>query len=210
MMDIPKYISDFGIVCEPRAVRLGHDSLISQLINLSRIHKNDFRRLKPRHSSQNSFSSLSDIHGFDCFPKHTDFAMRGIPPRIIALHCPSLRPSKTILYDTRNIELEISDAVRDALFRVTGSRRPFSSLFSTARGYNRIYRFNLDCMTPLNEAGVIVSDFIRSHARATHRICWDTTRTIAFDNWRFLHSRESVDPSRQPGWLWRLAIWSEA
>lgn len=200
-------VSEIGYVVEARDSEFTRPRLICRLLEEVRTTKMRINRLRPTKSSDATVNSLSARHGVGAFPKHTDFVTQPIPPRYIALHCPVHRNAGTSLFETTDAVSAIATGGNAALYRVSGGRLPFSARFRSVTRWGVVYRYNSDCMEPLNDEARMVDHCVRSFCDPCLVIDWSRTSTIVFDNWRYLHARSSSYDDKNGGWLWRVAVW---
>jgi hypothetical protein len=149
-------------------------------------------------------NSLSGKYGTGAFPAHTDFALRNIPPRYIALFCPVARPAATTLFNADHIRASVADT---GTFRITESGKSYSACFNNISRWGKFYRYNADLMKPLDEPAEHLATII-ALAPPDHRVNWQKISWVIFDNWSILHGRQAVEGST--GWLWRLALETQA
>lgn len=159
-------------------------------------------KLRPRLEFDAKPNSLSSRYGAGRFPPHTDFAREDVPPRYVALVCTVKRPALTLLYDPAT-GIEASD-LGDSLFRVDAGRKKFSCHFASKRSGAHFVRYNIDLMTPQNDAARRVADAVSNALTPVAEVSWEKNSVVIFDNWRLLHGRASAEYDVS-GWLWRFA-----
>lgn len=157
-------------------------------------------KLHPRNAHNARHNSLSANHGTGRFPPHTDFALRSVPPRYIALFCPISRLGATTLYAGDKLRATVSGT---GTFRVATNFRSYSASFSNSSRYGKFYRYNADLMRPLDQDACLLSNVIEQ-AQPDHYVDWGKISWVIIDNWCMLHGRQAV--SDNTGWLWRLAL----
>jgi len=144
-------------------------------------------------------NTLSANHGTGAFPPHTDFALRALPPRYIALFCPVARPGGTTLFSGARLR----QASPAGTFRIKTSSTAYSTTFANTSRFGAFYRYNADLMTPLDDDALRLAKAI-ALAEPDHIIHWERSGWVIFDNWALLHGRQAV--SEKIGWLWRIAL----
>jgi hypothetical protein len=157
-------------------------------------------KLRPREAAAARPNTLSANHGTDRFPPHTDFALRPLPPQYIALFCPISRPGATTLFSTDRLRSAVSEA---GTFRITTNGKSYSTSFSNVSRHGKFYRYNSDLMKPLDVGARRLASVI-DLAQPDHYVDWKNISWVIFDNWSFLHGRQTL--SEATGWLWRLAL----
>jgi hypothetical protein len=85
-------------------------------------------KLFPRKATNARQNTLSANYGTGCFPPHTDFALRPVPPRYVVLFCPVTRIGETVLFCGERILKKIG---RTGTFRMTFNGRSFSTFVNT-------------------------------------------------------------------------------
>jgi hypothetical protein len=199
-------VAEEGFLIEHRRTPM-RSILLSKILDRASKRKIEITRLEPKPTNLARPNSLSSRHGLREFPKHTDYATSSPPPRYIALHCPVVRTANTIIYDAKEISSRSGSAADAALFRLSSKHTRFSVRFKSIGQSGTVFRFNSDCMVPINEAAIEVAELVTAFSNPAIIIDWSTISTVLFDNWTFLHSRTPVDNDSH-GWLWRIAIWS--
>lgn len=180
--------------------------ILPAFLSEAKSRKIQISRLRPQKEIEARQNTLSSRHGLGPLPLHSDFVTEAIPPRYIALCCPVNRSADTMLFEGAAIAEGLGSSAKAALFRVATGHHYFTARFVSQRAADSLYRYNADCMTPLNAAAIKVIDAVSSALPPTVVVDWGSISTIIFDNWRFLHSR-GPSRSQNPGWLWRIALW---
>ncbi len=191
-------LTRLGFYAHPRSRASGLQTLracIAKLQpNTTRVDK-----LRPRDFESARLNTLSAKHGLGLFPPHTDFALRSLPPRYIALFCPVARPGGTTLYCGKRLH----EGLPSGTFRIKTATKSYSATFVNTSRHGRFYRYNADLMCPLDRDAQRLAEAI-DLAKPDHIVYWHKISWIIIDNWSFLHGREPT-PERT-GWLWRIAL----
>lgn len=156
-------------------------------------------KLRPRDPTRARSNTLSANHGTGAFPPHTDFALRPLPPRYIALFCPVARPGGTTLFSGARLQ----HASPSGTFRVRTKATAYSTTFANTSRFGPFYRYNADLMKPLDEDALNLATAI-TLAEPDHIVYWERTAWVIIDNWAILHGRQAVLDNI--GWLWRIAL----
>ncbi|MBB4103288.1 hypothetical protein [Allorhizobium borbori] len=157
-------------------------------------------RLYPRKKNEAKPNSLSAYYGTGAFPPHTDFALKSLPPKYVALFCPVARLGMTTLYDGSSLRAAVK---KTGTFRIHSLGKAYSANFFNSNKYGEFYRYNRDLMKPLDENAHKLGDMIE-HASPDHVIDWENIAWVLIDNWKILHGRQETHSTG--GWLWRYAL----
>jgi L-asparagine oxygenase len=159
-------------------------------------------RLTPKLEMEARPNSMSAQHGLETFPYHTDGASFQIPPRLVFLRLAYGATSHTNTNLLSVKDLPFSDSDLQSLTReiwVVHGKYPhfYSSILSRGHGANAWRtRYDPCCMRPAlprtSKSQCLFENAI--HIQRPHAIRWIPEKTIIIDNWRVLHSRESVAP----------------
>jgi hypothetical protein len=206
-MRFPSKLDRVGFVTEGRCARANSGSLLEEFLEFSRQSVCRIARISPRTSSEARENTLSSQYGLGEFPLHSDFSTDQVPPRYIGLFCPVSRSAATHLFAAEDVTSSIGTKRDSALFRIATGRRSFSARFRTNGPDGFAYRYNADCMMPVNDDAKEVAQAMKAHFEPTYSIDWGVCSMVVFDNWRFFHMR-GKSPEDDRGWLWRIAVWS--
>lgn len=199
-------ISDSGFEIETRIQPAPRRRLVPRLIKEAKGCVIRVTRLRPTLSPEAAPNSLSSRYGLGSFPKHTDYSTYSVPAHFIALYCPVFRDAETQLFEAEAAIAPLGQKARAALFRVQDARRHFSARYVSECKLGTIYRYNADCMNPINKEARAVAALVATFSEPSLTIDWSKTSAVAFDNWRYLHARNPLIKV-DSGWLWRIAIW---
>ena len=146
--------------------------------------------------------SLSAEVGRGRFPWHTEGSHWPTPPRYFMLRFTSGDPAPTLLAPFSSLAFSTDDIqlLRRSMFRVASPRGKFLTtiLESRGRSIGDIVRFDRRVLHPATpeawRAAHRVDQVLDSHDPIT--IDWQSGLILIVDNWRVLHSRESVAGER--------------
>lgn len=161
--------------------------------------------LRPRRGEEAVRPSLSAVHGLMAFPPHTDGAALAHPPRFIALFSERTYRTATHLFDGEHIGLDC--ALFSGSWLVRSSRRYFYAVPRRLIDDRVRWRLNPDLMVPVGGSAGDGDKAMRTFdVIPSVRIEWEPGLAVIWDNWRMLHSRESVDPTDGERTLLRVSV----
>lgn len=146
-----------------------------------------------------SFRSLTNEHGLDEFPLHTDGAHLERPPDVVCLaaantECATVATRLLRLRDVATSS-NFSLALEHAVFRLRGIRQNAYLLAGRGGGI----RYDPGCMLPLTADARYVVTALAESSELAHRWHWNPAAldTLVIDNRRVLHGRDAaVRPGR--------------
>jgi L-asparagine oxygenase len=160
--------------------------------------------LHPQESQSSPHNTLSARFGTGAFPLHTETAYWRNPARYVLLHCvsPGTGGRPTLLVDvTPNLGDAARDALRDSMWIVGRTRRPFLVNVLESAGSGLRLRFDPECMSPAEKpaerALQLLDAFLATQPAIS--IGWRHGDLLILDNHRVVHGRgssETPDPDR--------------
>ncbi|MRX41363.1 hypothetical protein GJU43_18905 [Flavobacterium sp. LC2016-23] len=149
--------------------------------------------LTPNKSS-NSRITLSKIYGLNAFPFHNDGVQNKIPPRFIVLKLKSseIEVAKTFLLDGFKLALNNPNIFYHSIFNINGNGfKELTPLINERIIGKKILRYNPVIMDSiLKKKKVELEQLIRNSSKI--EINWKPKSFLIIDNWRILHSRDSI------------------
>jgi len=146
--------------------------------------------LEPRPAGQGN--TLSDLHGLEEFPLHTDGANLISPPDYIFLMAPRSRVTPTLIADPRSVIDIDSSFARDAVFTIRRQGRNFPSFFVERSRGESMVRYNADTMIPQNSAAFKVVEFMSGLRHHAVQISWAKISLLVLNNRAMLHGRGNI------------------
>lgn len=158
-------------------------------------HKIEVNQLVPNKPLGSYRTTLSKEFGMDKFPFHTDGANRLIPPHWTILEYAGKEKSKcaTLLVDIKELNKikNHDDIFHNEIYLVRGSPHGIiTPLINKQIMKESIFRWNGLIMKKLIDK--TKDTFEKNIGEPSFRINWQPHKTVIIDNWRTLHSRESV------------------
>ncbi|MDH5326952.1 MAG: hypothetical protein OEZ58_08765 [Gammaproteobacteria bacterium] len=158
----------------------------------------DFNIVTPKQKNAAYPGTLSNLHGFDEFPLHTDTAFWPVPARYLVLAMLNKNSYSSNVVNANKVfeslDHDVRKAARDAVFKVHTPLGDFdaSAIFEESGEIG--FRFNACCMTPAN---VTAKSFLVAfdHAlRCTtpNTLQWTGSKAVIIDNWKVLHGRSAI------------------
>lgn len=178
------------------------DELISLAKSIGKIrpHPNGeyVATLKSSDGRSSLAGTFSNIYGLAAFPFHTDTAFWELPARYIVMGVQKRSRCKTNYISLSDIEKNISGdflakARKSIYLSETFEGSKYTSLvFGGNEAWG--FRFDPNTMTPANaHAKKFHEELEAAIDRVEPReIDWSGHKAVVFDNWKFLHGRESV------------------
>jgi alpha-ketoglutarate-dependent taurine dioxygenase len=141
-------------------------------------------------------NSLSNIHGAERFPFHTDGAYLDCPPKYMVLrYCAGVEnPTPTeILPFVSKLSNENILILKREMWAVRGRNRNFytSILTSSPSKSDLILRYDNGCMKPIEQTSFF-EHLITISLNERIFINWQPGKTLFLNNWRALHARPQV------------------
>lgn len=169
--------------------------LLQYLRSIGRIR---VRLLRPRaRSDEFARLTLSNLHGLDEFPFHTDRAFEARPPRLVFMFARSQGEgdTKTLVTPIAKLNSDLQRLLRLARWTPVLSRFDVSFsgaiIDSTCNGY----RFDTSLMLPANAVAQECIESVLPEFRK-HSVSFGLREDtlVCIDNWRSVHSRSQVEP----------------
>ena len=148
----------------------------------------------------NSKTTLSKIYGLNAFPFHNDGVQNKIPPRFIVLKLKSIEieVAKTFLLDGFELAMNNPNIFYHSIFNINGNGfKELTPLINERIIGKKILRYNPVIMDSiLKNKKVELEELIRNSSKI--EINWKPKSFLIIDNWRILHSRDSItDPNKE-------------
>ena len=162
--------------------------------------------LRPTASHQAKPRTLSSSHGLGAFPLHTDTAFWPLPARYLVMRVlgDHSRPTTVLGFKTifrRCSKRELHDIQR-SIWRINVPGRQFYCSMKFNHSHQDGWRFDPNCMSPVNEAAerVAMQFSLRMNRCHPFSVNWTIGKAVVIDNWRALHGR-GPRPFREGGRL---------
>ena len=159
--------------------------------------------LRPRlRSNEAGRLTLSNLHGLDDFPFHTDRAFEARPPRFVFLFARSQGhgDTKTLVTPIAKLNSDFRRLLRLARWMPALSNGQSSLSGAIIDATCNGYRFDTSLMSPANAAAqeckeIILPEFKRHSLSFSLR----EDNLVCIDNWRSVHARSHVEPQEVSG-----------
>ena len=149
--------------------------------------------LTPSNGENSVKGTLSNRHGFNAFPLHTDTAYWPIPVRYILLSSKFPSCCKTLLTSATSIlnQLDVRDRedAHKAIYKIkTTNSQFYSSLLFNENSVKGI-KYDSACMFPANKSARAFVQKMGEVEIPLNEITWKGNNAIIIDNWKMLHGR---------------------
>ncbi len=176
----------------------GDFSLDEVLLTFQRYTKQTFT-IKNNTLTPNKFNSskitLSKIYGLNAFPFHNDGVQNKTPPRFIILQLKSdeIGVAKTFLLDGFELALKNQNIFYHSIFEINGNGfKELTPLINERINGKKMLRYNPVIMDSIIKKKKVELEQLLSNSIKIE-IEWKPKSFLIIDNWRVLHSRESID-----------------
>ena len=151
--------------------------------------------LRPTPHHQAHPHTFSSSHGLGSFPLHTDTAFWPLPARYLIMRVLGDHSRPTRILDCKTIfshcsERELHD-IRQSIWRIKIPGLQFYCSMQFNHRHQAGWRFDPNCMSPVNEAAGRVEKQVSLHVNHCHpfSVNWTPSKAVVIDNWRALHGR---------------------
>ncbi|GAA4027205.1 hypothetical protein GCM10022386_08220 [Flavobacterium cheonhonense] len=149
--------------------------------------------LTPNKSSDSRIT-LSKIYGLNAFPFHNDGVQNKIPPKFIVLKLKSseIEVAKTFLLDGFELALNNQNIFYHSIFNINGNGfKEITPLINKRINGKKMLRYNPVIMdSVIKKKKVELEQIINNSSKI--EINWKPKSFLIIDNWRILHSRDSI------------------
>jgi hypothetical protein len=156
--------------------------------------------------------SQSSIYGTGFFPLHTDTVFWPLPVRYVLLRCygDTRRPTTVMSFSNllRECDAQFHIFAQRSVWLVgAGSKRFYCSLLFRD-GDSSGWRYDVDLMSPANEAAIQVDRVLRPlvSSEKVDSITWSGDTAVVLSNWTTLHGRGPEPPDEGVRVIERLYV----
>jgi alpha-ketoglutarate-dependent taurine dioxygenase len=151
--------------------------------------------LTPRPAAESRIRTLSAEYGEGEFPLHTDTAFWPLPSRYLIFRAVGDLRRPTVILSFSKLLQELGTEFRNLAERsIWSSKTPERAFYCSMTfkvGDERCWRYDSQCMFPVNTAAVQVAQVLRSRMPAIRKgdLDWSEGIALVLDNWKILHGR---------------------
>ncbi|MEN9908613.1 MAG: hypothetical protein RLZZ540_1762 [Bacteroidota bacterium] len=176
----------------------------NELLSFFQNYTNEDFLIKANTLIPNKFShsriTLSKIYGLNAYPFHNDGVQNKIPPRFIVLKFKSkeIDVAKTFLLDSYKLALNNQTVFYHSVFNINGNGfKELTPLINERINGKKMLRYNPVIMDSLiKKKKIELEELINSSSKII--INWIPKSFLIIDNWRMLHSRDSIsNPNKE-------------
>jgi hypothetical protein len=184
------------------------------LIILRKYTNNDFfiksNILVPEKLSDSKIT-LSKIYGLNAYPFHNDGVQNKIPPRFLVLKLKSdeKNVAKTFLIDGYKLASNNQSLFYHSIFNINGNGfKELTPLINERINGKKILRYNPVIMDSIiRKKKTELEQLINNSKKIT--IDWLPRTFLVIDNWRMLHSRDSVNNPEKKRIIERIEFYNK-
>jgi alpha-ketoglutarate-dependent taurine dioxygenase len=152
--------------------------------------------LEPKLVGEGMPGTLSNQFGYGRFPMHTDCAFLAIPIRYVVFCSIESNSCKTMLASVaevlKNTKPELVSHINKAIFKINIKTKPIYVPLSFKEKGTTGFRYDRNCMLPVNESAREVFEFMAGCEPIIQEIEWIGGTAVVVDNWKMLHGRNAV------------------
>ena len=152
-------------------------------------------KIRPTSHHQAKPYTLSSSHGLGAFPLHTDTAFWPLPARYVVMRVLGDHSRPTTILNFKTVfsccsKQELND-IRQSIWRIRVPGLQFYCSMQFKYRHQSGWRFDTNCMSPVNEAASRVAKRVSFHVNHCHpfQVNWTASKAVVIDNWRALHGR---------------------
>ena len=144
--------------------------------------------------------SQSALYGAGPFPLHTDTVFWPLPVRYVLLRCHGdTRRSTTVKSYSdlvREYDAQFHACARNSVWFVSAGSKRFYCSLQFRDGDSSGWRYDIDLMSPANDAAVQVDKVLRPlvSSEKVDSITWSGDTAVVLSNWTTLHGRGPEPP----------------
>jgi len=153
------------------------------------------RELRPTRAADAVPGTQSATYGIGSFPLHTDTVFWPVPVRYVILRAygDTRRPTTVLSFADLSREFggHFPRLAQRSVWLVRANPQAFYCSFTFRTGELAGWRYDCDCMSPMNAAAVEIDRFLRPFVISGRADCinWSGDMAVVLSNWTILHGR---------------------